>query len=62
MESITSETIDLWGSFFLRTLEFSVDPNKKNKKKKMEEKVYGFSDNLIGIGNGKFSLLLPEYS
>ena len=48
---------------FLRTLEFSVDPNKKNKnKKKMEEKVYGFSDNSIGIGNGKFSLLLPEYS
>ena len=28
----------------------------------MEEKVYDFSDNLIGIGNGKFSFLLPEYS
>ena len=44
-------------------MEFSLDPNNnKKKKKKMEEKVYDFSDNLIGIGNGKFSLLLPEYS
>ena len=26
------------------------------------EKTYGFLDNLIWIGNGKFSLLLAEYS
>ena len=47
------------------TLESSVDPNnikKKKKKEKMEEKVYGFLDNLICIVNGKFSLLQPEYS
>ena len=30
--------------------------------KKIPEKVYGFLDNLIWIGNGKFSLLLREYS
>ena len=30
--------------------------------KKMQEKNYGFLDNLIWIGNGKFSLLLREYS
>ena len=31
-------------------------------KRKIEEKVYGFLDNLIWIGNGKFSLFLREYS
>ena len=31
-------------------------------QKKMQEKVYGFLDNLVWIGNGKFSLLLREYS
>ena len=31
-------------------------------QKKMQQKVYGFLDNLIWIGNGKFSLLLREYS
>ena len=39
--------------------KFNVDP--KNVKKK-QEKVYNFFDNLIWIGNGKFSLLLWEYS
>ena len=29
--------------------------------KKMPEKNYEFFDNLISIGNGKFSLLLREY-
>ena len=28
----------------------------------MEQKIYGFIDNLIWIGNDKFSLLLREYS
>ena len=28
----------------------------------MQQKIYGFLDNLIWIGNGKFSLLLWEYS
>ena len=31
-------------------------------QKKMQEKIYGFLDNLVWIGNGKFSLLLWEYS
>ena len=31
-------------------------------QKKMQEKIYGFLDNLVWIGNGKFSLLLREYS
>ena len=28
----------------------------------MQQKIYDFLDNLIWIGNGKFSLLLREYS
>ena len=31
-------------------------------QKKILQKIYGFLDNLIWIGNGKFSLLLREYS
>ena len=38
---------------------FHVDT--KNAKK-MEQKVYGFLDNLISIANSKISLLLREYS
>ena len=34
----------------------------KKKTKKLSENIYGFLDNLIWIGNGKFSLLLWEYS
>ena len=30
--------------------------------KKNPKKIYDVLDNLIWIGNGKFSLLLPEYS
>ena len=30
--------------------------------KKIPQEVYGFLGNLIWIGNGKFSLLLIEYS
>ena len=30
--------------------------------KKIEERIYGFLDNLIWIGNGKFFLVLQEYS
>ena len=36
--------------------------NAKKKKKKVHQKVYGFSDNFSSIGNGKFSLLLRKYS
>ena len=39
--------------------KFNVD--SKNAKK-MQQKINGFLDNLIWIGNGKFSLLLREYS
>ena len=35
---------------------------EKKKKKKMQQKTYGFLDSLIWIGNGKFSLLLREFS
>ena len=31
-------------------------------QKKMQQKVYGFLDNLIWIDNEKFSLLLRKYS
>ena len=31
-------------------------------EKKMPQKIYGFSDELILIGKCKFSLLLREYS
>ena len=34
---------------------------KKKKKKKNQERIYGFLDNLMSIGIGKFSLLLREY-
>ena len=30
--------------------------------KKMQQKIPGFLDNLIGIGNGKFSLLVRQFS
>ena len=35
--------------------------NSKNAKE-LQQKLYGFLDNLIWIGNGKLSLLLREYS
>ena len=35
---------------------------QKKTKKQMQQKIYGFLDNLIWIGHGKFSLLLREYS
>ena len=31
-------------------------------QKKMQQKIYGFSDSLIYVGNCKFSLLIREYS
>ena len=37
-------------------------PKIQKKKKKNAPKIDGFLDNLIWIGNGKFSLLLREYS
>ena len=40
-------------------LKFHVDTkNAKNRS----QKVYGFFDNVIRVGNGKLSLLLREYS
>ena len=61
LESKTSEILHLWGSlFFSEHWKFNVD--SENPKKKNAEKIYGFSDNLILIGNGKFSLWLREYS
>ena len=59
MESITSELLDLWGSFFSEHWKFNVGCKKA---KKMQQKIDGFIDNLIWIGNVKFSLLLREYS
>ena len=32
------------------------------KKKKIRQKIDGFSDNLIEVDHGKFSLLIREYS
>ena len=32
------------------------------KQKKMPQKINNFLDNLAELGNGKFSLLIPEYS
>ena len=53
--------LDLWSSlFFSENSKFNVDSQKR--KKKMKKKTYGFSDKLIWIGNGKFSLWLREYS
>ena len=45
--------------FFSEHWKFNVD---SKIAKKIPEKIYGFLDNLIWIGNGKFSLLLREYS
>ena len=39
--------------------KLNVDSNIATK---IQEKTYGVLDNLISIGNGKFSLLLREYS
>ena len=50
--------LHLWGSFFFKALEFNLNP--KNTKKKMQQNVYGFLDNLIWIGNRKISLLLRQ--
>ena len=59
-ESITSKILDLWGSYFLSEhWEFHVD---KENLKEISQKIYGFLDNLISIGNGKFSLLLRANS
>ena len=44
--------------FFSENWKFNV---ASKIAKKMPEKVYGFLDNFIWIGNGKFSLLLREY-
>ena len=65
MESISSEILDLWASFFLRTLEvecrweFNIDTQKVEK---VQQEINDFLGNLIWIGNGIFSLLLREYS
>ena len=59
-ESTTSEILELWSSFFFsKHWKFIVDC--KNAKK-MSQKIYGFSDSLIYVGNSKFSLLIRELS
>ena len=45
--------------FFFKTLEIYC---KFRKFKKNGEKIYGFSDSLIYVGNGKFSLSIREYT
>ena len=45
--------------FVSKHWKFIVD--LKNERK-MQEKIDGFSDNLISVGNGKFPLLICEYS
>ena len=44
---------------FSENWKFNVD---SKMAKKMQQKISGFLDNLILIGNGKFSLLIQEYS
>ena len=65
MESISSEILDLWASFFLKTLEvwcrWEFNEDTKNVEK-VQQEINDFLDNLIRIGNGIFSLLLREYS
>ena len=46
--------------FFPEHWKFHVD--SKNKKKKNQQNFFIFLDNLISIGNGKFSQLIREYS
>ena len=59
-ESITSEILDLWGSFlFSDYWKFHL---VTENAKKMQQKLYHFLYNLIWFGNGKFSLLQGEYS
>ena len=60
MESITSEILDLWG-FPLCSQHCKFNADSKNGRE-MSQKIDGFSDNLTGIGNYKFSLVLGEYS
>ena len=67
MESITSEILDLWGSFFFlqnivdSRVDYNVDSKNAKKKTKPQQNIFGFLDNCIWIGNGKLSLLLQEY-
>ena len=49
--------------FFSKHWKFIADSKKaKKKKKKKQQKIDSFSDNLIKVGNGKFFLLIREYS
>ena len=48
--------------FFSGNWKFNVDSKNEEKKKKMHLKTYCLLDNLIRIRNGKFSLLLHQYS
>ena len=49
----------MWLIFFSEHWKFHVDTENA---KQIWQKRYGFLDNLIRIGNGKFSILLREYS
>ena len=45
--------------FFSKHSKLIID--SKNKKK-ISQKIFGFSDSLIYVGNANFSLLIREYS
>ena len=55
-----SKILDLWSSFFF-SKHWKLHVDTKNAKS-ISERVYSFLDNLIWMGNRKFSLLLREYS
>ena len=44
--------------FIFKTVEIYC---RFQKRKKMAQKIYGFSDSLIYVGNSNFSLLIGEY-
>ena len=48
--------------FFSEHCKVTVDSKNAKKKKKMGQKIDGFSDNLIEVDHSKFSLLIREYS
>ena len=60
-ESITSEILELWGSFFFQNIGNLILISKMQKKK-MQQKIDAFWDNSALFGNGKFPLLIWEYS
>ena len=58
MESIISEILSYNGNFFSKCSNLNVDSKIVMKKR---QNVFGFLDNCIWIGNGKFFLLCHRY-